>query len=76
MKKFILSFFKNVKSFNNLLLNLTIKSSVVTSLINILLGICTLVIFTDFKYDDYKNFRNNFKIYLKIIFNYINNLFL
>jgi hypothetical protein len=120
MKTFILSFFKNVKSFNNLLLNLTIKSLTsfsfiilikkyysyfryileylkvfrfynlfktffkLLALINILLGIYTLIIFTDFRYDDYLNFRSNFSIsdlflnfkhFLKIICNYINNLF-
>ncbi len=95
MKIFILSFFKHLKSFNNLLLNLTIKSISsfsyivlvikyysyfrfileyfkgwrfynifkaffkVIALINILLGIFTLIVFTDFRYDDYKTFINN-----------------
>jgi hypothetical protein len=95
MKIFILSFFKHLKSFNNLLLNLTIKSISsfsyivlvrkyysyfrfileyfkgwrfynifkaffkVIALINILLGIFTLIVFTDFRYDDYKIFINN-----------------
>src|SRR6266702_3399078 len=95
MKKFILSFLKHIKSFNNLLFNLSIKSVSsfsyiklvmkyysyfryileyfkgnrfytifkaffkVISLINILLGIFVLIVFTDFRYEDYKIFIQN-----------------
>src|SRR6266700_422459 len=95
MKTFILSFLKHIKSFNNLLFNLSIKSVSsfsyiklvmkyysyfryileyfkgnrfytifkaffkVISLINILLGIFVLIVFTDFRYEDYKIFIQN-----------------
>lgn len=125
MKTFILSFLKHIKSFNNFLLNLSIKSIAsfnlikiiikyysyfkyileyykefrfyklfkiffkLLALINILLGLFSLIIFTDFRYDDYKifigSYLNNFYIndlflkfknYLKTIYRYIVNLFI
>ena len=124
MKIFIVALLKHFKSFNNLLLNLSIKSvssfsyiklvmkyysyfryileyfkayrfySIfkaffkVIALINILLGLFTLIVFTEFRYNDYKQFIEynitnfsfnnliiNFKSYIKRIFKKIIYLF-
>jgi len=124
MKTFILALLKHFKSFNNLLLNLSIKSVAsfsyikllmkyysyfryileyfkgnrfysifkaffkLLALINILLGLFTLIVFTEFRYNDYKQFIeynitnfsfNNlivkFKTYIKRIFKKIIYLF-
>jgi len=96
MKTFIVALLKHFKSFNNLLLNLSIKSVLsfsyiklvmkyysyfryileyfkgnrfynifkaffkVIALINILLGLFTLIVFTDFRYEEYKQFIHDF----------------
>jgi len=122
MKTFIVALLKHIKSFNNLLLNLSIKSVSSFSyiklvikyysyfrfileyfkgyrfynlfkaffkfltLINILLGLFILIVFTDFRYEEYKQFIHNiitnltfsefffkFKNYFKNVFKYIFN---
>ena len=126
MKIFILTFLKHLKSFNNLIFNLSIKSVAsfsyiklvmkyysyfkfileyfkgnrfytifkaffkVIALINILLGIFTLIVFTDFRfnYEDYKKFIEynitnfsfnnlifNFKNYIKRILKKVASIF-
>lgn len=124
MKTLILTLLKGIKSFNNLILNYSIKRLTSFSLfkvilkylsyfrfileyfkgyryykifkaffkflalINIILGLFTLIVFTDFRFEEYKNFMEynltNFsfsdsysklKIYTKIIWRKIINLF-
>jgi len=124
MKTFILSLLKHIKSFNNLLLNLSIKyissfnyiKSIMIyysyfrwimeyfkayrfynlfkiffktiALINILVGLFTLIVFTDFRYDEYKKFIEHnitnlsfnelfikFRKAIKSLFRYITTLF-
>jgi hypothetical protein len=124
MKTFIVAILKHFKSFNNLLLNLSIKSVSsfsyiklvikyysyfryileyvkacrfydifkaffkVIALINILLGIFTLIVFTEFRYDEYKEFIKFYftdftftglffkiKTYIKILFKKVVSIF-